>query len=269
VQGELLPLDAGTYEAEEVLQDLLEHHPQLLAGAQMSRADPRRFILVRREAPIPDHEGGAGRWSVDHLFVDQDAVPTLVEVKRSTDTRIRREVVGQMLDYAANGVQYWTPDALSELFERTCQSTLTQVRDVSAPLNSSTTLAALLGEDADVDEFWSRVGQNLRAGRLRLVFVADVIPAELRAIIDFLGKRFYDTQVFGVEVRRYADTSGRECFVSPPRRRFHRVSSRPGRPTDHSPGGNAFQSRRRRCRCTHEVGRLGGAKGPFGSLCTG
>ena len=29
--------------------------------------------------------------------------PTLVEVKRSSDTRIRREVVGQMLDYAANG----------------------------------------------------------------------------------------------------------------------------------------------------------------------
>jgi hypothetical protein len=31
-------------------------------------------------------------------------VPTLLEVKRSSDTRIRREVVGQMLDYAANGV---------------------------------------------------------------------------------------------------------------------------------------------------------------------
>ncbi len=31
-------------------------------------------------------------------------IPTLVEVKRSTDSRIRREVVGQMLDYAANAV---------------------------------------------------------------------------------------------------------------------------------------------------------------------
>jgi len=38
--------------------------------------------------------------------LDQDAIPTIVEVKRSTDTRIRREVVGQMLGYAANAVVY-------------------------------------------------------------------------------------------------------------------------------------------------------------------
>lgn len=35
-----------------------------------------------------------------------------MEVKRSTDTRIRREVVGQMLDYAANGVRYWPAEEL-------------------------------------------------------------------------------------------------------------------------------------------------------------
>jgi hypothetical protein len=29
-----------------------------------------------------------------------------LEVKRSSDTRIRREVVGQMLDYAANGASF-------------------------------------------------------------------------------------------------------------------------------------------------------------------
>jgi hypothetical protein len=43
-------------------------------------------------------------------------VPTLVEVKRRADTRIRREVVGQMLDYAANGVVYWPLEQLRELF---------------------------------------------------------------------------------------------------------------------------------------------------------
>jgi hypothetical protein len=34
--------------------------------------------------------------------VDEAGVPTLVEVKRSSDTRARREVVARMLDYAAN-----------------------------------------------------------------------------------------------------------------------------------------------------------------------
>ncbi|MCO6480232.1 MAG: hypothetical protein J5I94_26570 [Phaeodactylibacter sp.] len=49
---------------------------------------------------------------MDHLFVDQDAIPTLVEVKRSTDTRIRREVVGQILDYAANAALFWPIERL-------------------------------------------------------------------------------------------------------------------------------------------------------------
>ena len=98
----LVSLAVAPYEAEAVLQELLEHYPQLLAGYEMSRSDPRRFLLVCREAPVADQYGG-GRWSLDHLFVDQDAIPTLVEVKRSSDSRIRREVVGQMLDYAANG----------------------------------------------------------------------------------------------------------------------------------------------------------------------
>ena len=35
--------------------------------------------------------------------LDQDAIPTLVKVERSSDTRVRCEVVGQMLDYAATG----------------------------------------------------------------------------------------------------------------------------------------------------------------------
>ncbi len=113
----LTQLVAMPYEAEKDLQELLAEHSQLLAGAQMNRADPRRFLLVRREAPVADHDGGGGRWSLDHLFLDQDAVPTLVEVKRSSDTRLRREVVGQMLDYAANGPRYWVPDELRTTFE--------------------------------------------------------------------------------------------------------------------------------------------------------
>jgi len=83
---------------------LLARFPALLAGDQMNSASPRRFLLIDREQPIASEPGGPERWSLDHLFLDQDGMPTLVEVKRSTDTRIRREVVGQMFDYAANAI---------------------------------------------------------------------------------------------------------------------------------------------------------------------
>ncbi|HEY3545489.1 MAG TPA: hypothetical protein VGK17_05290, partial [Propionicimonas sp.] len=98
----LVAMKEAAYDAEEVLQRLVADYPDLLAGDQMRPAAPRRWILVEREAGIEDSQGGLARWSLDHLFLDQDAIPTLVEVKRSSDTRIRREVVGQMLDYAAN-----------------------------------------------------------------------------------------------------------------------------------------------------------------------
>jgi hypothetical protein len=75
---------------------------------------------VKREAGVPDREAGGSRWSLDHLFLDQEAVPTLVEVKRGDDTRIRREVVGQMHDYAANGVVYWPAERLRTDFEARC-----------------------------------------------------------------------------------------------------------------------------------------------------
>jgi len=102
--GTLQGLSEQSYSSEELLQTLLEQYSDLLAGEQISESAPRRWLLVSREMGVPGEEGGYDQWSLDHLFLDQDAIPTLVEVKRSTDTRIRREVVGQMLDYAANAV---------------------------------------------------------------------------------------------------------------------------------------------------------------------
>jgi hypothetical protein len=193
--GTLAAMAVAPFDAEAVLQELLVSHPDLLAGGQMNPGAPRRWALVRREQGVPDREGPGYRFSVDHLFVDQDAVPTLVEVKRSTDTRIRREVVGQMLDYAANGVRYWPVDDLRAAFQ-TSQQALGH--------DPAEAIAALCGDpDMTVDSFFLRVADNLRAGRVRMVFVADVIPDELRRITEFLNEQMSPAEVFAVEVRQF------------------------------------------------------------------
>src|SRR3954454_3743989 len=120
-ENELVEMLERPYDSEDILQDLIARFPSLLAGDQFGETTPRRWLLLTREAGLPDAVDAAARWSVDHLFLDQDAVPTFVEVKRSSDTRIRREVVGQMLDYAANGVVYWPLEHLRELFARQCE----------------------------------------------------------------------------------------------------------------------------------------------------
>jgi hypothetical protein len=88
------------------LQRILEKNPDLLPGDQIDPDDPRRWLLLKREMPVPDPGNGTDRWSIDFLFADQDAMPTFVECKRCADTRARREIVGQMLEYAANGHHY-------------------------------------------------------------------------------------------------------------------------------------------------------------------
>src|SRR5882672_9927881 len=73
-------MEEARYDSENLLQKLLADHSDLLAGDQINVDEPRRWLLVTREMTVPGEQDGAGRWSLDHLFLDQDAIPTLVEV---------------------------------------------------------------------------------------------------------------------------------------------------------------------------------------------
>ena len=83
-ENDLVEMTSRPFENEDLFQKLLAQYPRILGGYQFDREAPRKWLLITREAPIPDQEEGADRWSVDHLFLDQDAVPTLVEVNRSS-----------------------------------------------------------------------------------------------------------------------------------------------------------------------------------------
>jgi hypothetical protein len=190
----LVAMTEQPYDTEEVLQVLLAKYPDLLAGDQMDIQEPRRWLLISRETPIPVEGGGSWQFSLDHLFLDQDGVPTLVEVKRATDTRIRREVVAQMLDYAANANAYGPVKPLAEQFEERCQA---DGLDCEAEVKNR------LGVDIDPQDLWERANTNLSAGKMRLVFVADAIPPELRRIVEFLNTQMRETQVVAVEIKQF------------------------------------------------------------------
>lgn len=212
-KGGLVPMTEARYDAEDILQRLLAEYPDLLAGDQMRPSEPRRWLLITREAGIPDADGGQPRWSLDHLFIDQDAVPTLVEVKRSSDTRLRREVVGQMLDYAANVVAYWPGVQLRQLFEERPRPDGVTPEDEVLQLLGATAFTDPEAESSHVvDEFWERAAGNLAARKLRLLFVADVIPPELQRIVEFLNENLVRVEVLAVEVKQYVG-EGRQTLV--------------------------------------------------------
>ena len=113
--GKMNELKSVTYDLEADLQKIISDNPELLLGGTTDTS--RKYKLIADEKGIPAIADGSDRWQVDHLFVDNNAVLTFVEDKRSTDTRIRREVVGQALEYAANAVKYWDIDSIRKMYE--------------------------------------------------------------------------------------------------------------------------------------------------------
>ena len=194
--GELEPMTEQRFDTEAALQRLITQHPELLAGEQISPHDPPRWILVRREKGIADSPDAAlARWAVDHLLIDQHAVPTLVEVKRGDSRELRRTVVGQMLEYAAHAWRTWSTDDLRGLVGRQAEEQETTAQELLAEL--------LDEEDPDADAFWDDVATHLAAKRLRLLFVADEIPDELARVVEFLNEQMPNIEVLAVEIKQF------------------------------------------------------------------
>jgi hypothetical protein len=83
---ELLEMSEQPYEFEDMLQTF-SRDP--VSGRPNGQRITQAMLLVSREVAVSAEDSGGARWAIDHLFLDQDAIPTLIEVKRSRDTRIR------------------------------------------------------------------------------------------------------------------------------------------------------------------------------------
>ena len=68
--GTLTEAPSTNYNLEADLKGLLVDNVQLLPGAQINRDNPRRWLLVKREAGVPNHEGaGAGGRSITSSLI--------------------------------------------------------------------------------------------------------------------------------------------------------------------------------------------------------
>ncbi len=205
---QLVEMSERPYDSEALLQELIERYPNLLAvdPASTHQSTNRQWLIVKRMGSIPLDEVGATEWSLNHLFLDRQAVPTLVDVKRGSDPRPRREIVGQMLDYAANAVVYWPVESVLAQFEANCRRYNRDPEQI---------LEEFLGSEADEEQFWQQVKTNLQAGKIRLIFVADQISSEMQRVVEFLNKQVDPAEVLAVEVKQYiSQGEGLKTLVS-------------------------------------------------------
>lgn len=179
-------------ELEDALQTLIERNPKILPGKQMDPGseDPPRFVFLRREMPISGQ-------SLDLLLADQRGILTLVETKLIQNPESRREVVGQIIEYAANAIQSWgngrAREKAAEFWSRKGRNLDDVIRE------------GFEDAEIDIDAFWRSVEENLNDRNLRLIIAADQLRPEVRRIVEYLNQEMENTEVYGLELQCYGD----------------------------------------------------------------
>lgn len=168
-----LPLTPLGYQAgndamsEANIQSLIHRHPELLPIIEI---DPtfRHPVAVCRELNTP-----AG--PIDNLLITPSGLPIIVECKLWRNPEGRREVVGQILDYAKELSRWSSADLQREVAKHH--------KGVPNPLLACVRQA---GHDVDEIEFNDAVTLNLRRGRFLLLIVGDGIREGVEAIAEYL-----------------------------------------------------------------------------------
>lgn len=192
-ESTLAKLDLHAYEKEIHLQELITRFPELLVADLVSVEDSPRWMLVEREFKVPGVIDIGSAFKLDAVFLDQDGIPVLVEVKRAANTQIKREVVGQILDYARCFLDNADSNSLRSRFVARFGSEEAAAGELSRHL-----LGAM-----NPEEFWASVAESLKSRRLRLVVVADEIPPELRLLLKFLDEQMDSIEIFAVKISQY------------------------------------------------------------------
>ncbi|MGK7927544.1 MAG: hypothetical protein AB4290_20265 [Spirulina sp.] len=208
IQGNdrLVAMNERPYDSETLLQDLLDKYPNLLGLDRPDDRPGQDWLIIKRTGSIPTEDIRIERWSLNHLFLDRQGIPTLVEVQPDNDYDLRKETIGQMLNYAANVSAYWPVESILEQFEINCRH---QNRDPERVFED------FLGSGADEREFWQRVKTNLQAGKIRMIFVADRILPEVQRVVEFLNKQMDPAEVLAVEIKQYiSPENGLKTLVS-------------------------------------------------------
>lgn len=112
---------------------------------------------------------------IDNLMVTPSGLPIIVECKLWRNPEGRREVVGQILDYAKELSRWSSSDLAREVSKR-----------LKPKESSIVDLVRATGHEVDEIEFNDNLTINLRRGRFLLLIVGDGIREGVEAIAEYL-----------------------------------------------------------------------------------
>lgn len=172
---ERVPFTSGTKPYDENwLQSFVMDHPRVLPVAEIEPVFDR-IVPVCRELPTP-----AG--FVDNLFVTPRGGLVLCECKLWRNPKARREVVGQILDYAKD-LSTWTYEDLIGAVAK-AQLAGTAEEESGDPLFDR----VVSSQEVDEATFIDNVSRNLRLGRFLLLILGDGIREGVESLATYVQK---------------------------------------------------------------------------------
>ena len=180
--------------SEGWLQEVLERSPELLPIPDIDERLELPLRSLGREVSTP-----AG--AIDNLFLSRNGYLVLVETKLWRNPEARRQVVAQVVDYAAQ-VRKWRYENIERLFR-------------SAAGDLPGTLWEAVGPDDPTESAWiDRVNGNLTLGRMTLVVAGDGIRSETEALAEAVnGHPDFQFRLALVELRVFDLKSGERLVV--------------------------------------------------------
>ncbi len=164
---------------ERWLQDLLRWHPHILPIGKIDESFAP-LIPIGREVSV---DSG----SIDNLFINPAGKITIVETKLWKNPEQRRQVVGQVMDYAKD-LSRWTYEDLDESVVSFYQNPNYQRQPSDKHLFQSL-IDHLPGKtDFNETEFANQTIRNLQQGRFLLLVVGDGITEGAADLIEHVAR---------------------------------------------------------------------------------
>jgi len=196
---ERIPFTEKTFN-EGWIQQLIQREPSILPIEEIE-SNFAPLIPIGRE--IPTAVG-----FIDNLFISPDGYLTLVETKLWRNPEARREVVGQIIDYAKE-INKWKFSDLDNVVKAYNQKYNSNSDGLITTIQNFEPI-----DEIDESFFIDKVSKNLERGRFLLLIVGDGIRESVEDMVEYLSQtpQLYFTLSL-IELQVFMFDKKKESFI--------------------------------------------------------
>lgn len=170
---ERIPLDVKVFN-EGWIQKLIHNNPDILPISEIDTGFTPAISIGREFATAVGF--------IDNLFISPEGYLTIAETKLWRNPQARREVVGQIIDYAKE-LNKWTYDDLNKRVIKFNQGNNNNSDGLWLTVRKKVEL-----DDDDEKIFVDSISKNLNRGRFLLLIIGDGIQESVEDMVEFLSQ---------------------------------------------------------------------------------